>query len=296
MGKEGGILILFGIYYPYWEKEWGGDARIYIERAKKLGFDILEVATADFTQKPNSYFSELRKIAEDNEIILTGGYGPDKKNDISTDDTFALENALESYRLMFSQMEAAGIRLLGGALYSYWPVNVNSQINKAADFERSVAGMKKLADIAADFGIELNMEALNRFEGYLINTAHECIEYVNAVDKSNVHVMLDTFHMNLEEDSLTDAIESAGNRLGHFHVGEANRKPPRPGRMNWPEIGNALKRIHYDGCVVMEPFVVPGGSVGRDIRIWRSLFEDVSTASLDQIAAESVRYLKEAFS
>ena len=87
----------------------------------------------------------------------------------------------------------------------------------------------------------------------------------------------------------------AGSKLGHFHVGEANRKPPRPGRMNWPDIGAALNCIGYTGCVVMEPFVVPGGSVGRDIRIWRSLFDDVSEASLDKIASDSVNFLQNVF-
>ena len=88
--------------------------------------------------------------------------------------------------------------------------------------------MQRLADLASDHGITLGMEALNRFEGYLINTAQECIDYVRAVDRPNVKVMLDTFHMNIEEDSLTDAIRRSGKLLGHFHVGEANRRCPGP--------------------------------------------------------------------
>lgn len=107
--------------------------------------------------------------------------------------------------------------------------------------------------------------------------------------------MLDTFHMNIEEDSLIDAITASGSRLGHFHVGEANRKPPRPGRMPWSEIGKALKEIGYDGCVVMEPFVVPGGSVGRDVHVWRNLFPELSADYLDKQAADSVKYLREQF-
>ena len=191
-------------------------------------------------------------------------------------------------------MELAGIQSLGGALYSYWPVT-DLDFDKNADLERSIIGMKKLADIAADYNITLNMEALNRFEGYLINTCEECVHYVDAVDKPNVKVMLDTFHMNIEEDSFIDAIYLAGNRLGHFHVGEANRKPPREGRFPWKEIGKALHTIGYDGYIVMEPFVVPGGSVGRDIRIWREVVSDVSEDALDRDAKESVEFLRNAF-
>ena len=196
---------------------------------------------------------------------------------------------------MFRQMELAGINSIGGALYSYWPIK-SLDFNKPEDFAHSVAGMKRLAAIAEDYGITLNMESLNRFEGYLINTCEECVNYVRAVDKPNVKVMLDTFHMNIEEDSIIDAIHMAGGLLGHFHVGEANRKPPRPGRMHWEEIGKALKDINYDGNVVMEPFVVPSGGVGRDIRIWRELFPDVSEKALDNDVEKSVKYLRTTFS
>lgn len=91
--------------------------------------------------------------------------------------------------------------------------------------------MQRLADLASDHGITLGMEALNRFEGYLINTAQECIDYVRAVDRPNVKVMLDTFHMNIEEDSLTDAIRRSGKLLGHFT--SVRRTPPLP-RPEWP--------------------------------------------------------------
>ena len=285
----------YGIYCSYWEKEWGGDALKYIPKVQKLGFDVLEVATADFQGKDDSYFREMKETAQDCGILLTGGYGPAPKNNIGTADSAQLESALKFYAEMFRQMELAGIGSLGGALYSYWPVT-DLNFDKAADLERSVNGMKRLAAIAADHGITLNMESLNRFEGYLINTCEECIKYVEAVDMDNVKVMLDTFHMNIEEESLIDAILAAGSGLGHFHVGEPDRKPPRPGRMNWEEIGKTLRQINYDGCVVMEPFVVPGGGVGKDIRIWRELFEDVSEDALDWEAARSVAYLRKAFS
>lgn len=284
----------FGIYYPYWEKEWGGDALAYIPKVKKLGFDVLEVATADFVTKDPSYFIDMKKAAEDNGILLTGGYGPDRKNDIGAPDSAGLSAALDFYKKMFEQMELAGIHSLGGALYSYWPVT-ELDFDKKTDLERSISGMQKLADIAADYQITLNMEALNRFEGYLINTCKECVQYVDAVGKPNVKVMLDTFHMNIEEDSFLDAIRQAGNRLGHFHVGEANRRPPREGRFPWKEIGKALRSIGYDGCIVMEPFVMPGGSVGRDIRVWRDIVADTSEEALDNDARESVAFLRRAF-
>lgn len=283
----------YGIYYAYWEKEWGGQFIPYVEKCSRLGFDILEVATGAFWQENASFFRELGQAAKDNGMRLTGGYGPRPEHNLASRDTAAVEKAFAFYADMFRKMELAGIDRLGGALYSYWPVDFSAPMDKPGDTARSVERMKRLADMAADHGITLNMESLNRFEGYMINECYECVGYVKAVDRPNVKVMLDTFHMNIEEDSIPDAILLAGDLLGHFHVGEANRRPPRPGtRMDWAAIGQALKEIHYQGDVVMEPFVTMGGQVGRDISIWRDLSHGATEAELDKDATDSVAYLR----
>ncbi len=286
----------FGIYYAYWEHEWGGNFVPYIEKIKRLGFDILEVACGNFYLENSAFFDELRHVSEAYGITLTGGYGPRPSHNLASTDTAAVEKAFAFYEDMFKKMEQARIGSIGGALYSYWPVNFSGELDKPGDFERSVKSMKRLADMAANHGITLNMEALNRFEGYLINTAKEAVDYVKAVDKPNVKVMLDTFHMNIEEDSFTQAIELTGDLLGHFHVGEANRKPPyETGRMPWAEIGKVLKKINYTGNIVMEPFVLPGGQVGKDISIWRDISEGATLEDLDRAAADSVAYLRKVF-
>ena len=92
-------------------------------------------------------------------------------------------------------------------------------------------------------------------------------------------VMLDTFHMNIEEDSLLNAIRKSGKLLGHFHVGEANRRCPYAGgRVDWAAIGGVLREIGYDKCVVMEPFVRMGGQVGHDVSLRRDLSYGVSNS------------------
>jgi len=237
----------FGIYYAYWEKEWGGDCVPYIKKCSKLGFDVLEVPCGDFHTKEESYFKELKNIAEAHGMLLSGGYGPRPEHNLASADTTLVENAFKFYGDVFKKMELAGIDRIGGALYSYWPVDFASGFDKKADTERSIKNMRTLADMAADHGITLCMESLNRFEGYMINEAYEDVDYVRAVDKPNVKSMLDTFHMNIEEDSLIDAIRLTKGTLGNFHVGEANRRCPNPnGRMDWKAIGDALKEIFYD--------------------------------------------------
>lgn len=283
----------YGIYYAYWEKEWGGQFVPYVEKCKRLGFDVLEVACGAFHLEDDRFFRELRAAADANGMILTGGYGPRPEHNLASRDETAVEKTFDFYADIFRKMEIAGIDRIGGALYSYWPVDFSAPMDKPGDTARSIARMQRLADMAADHGIMLCMESLNRFEGYMINEAYEAIDYVKAVDRPNVKVMLDTFHMNIEEDSLTDAIRQAGPLLGHFHVGEANRRCPRPGgRFDWAEIGQALKQINYGGYVVMEPFVTMGGQVGKDISIWRDLSHGATEERLDQDAAASVAYLR----
>jgi D-psicose/D-tagatose/L-ribulose 3-epimerase len=107
-----------------------------------------------------------------------------------------------------------------------------------------------------------------------------------------VKVMLDTFHMNIEEDSIGGAIRSAGPYLGHFHVGECNRKVPGKGRIPWLEIRDALREVGYDRAVVMEPFVRMGGKVGSDIKVWRDLSGGASESGLDDDAAGALEFLR----
>ena len=283
----------YGIYYAYWAREWGGDFLPFISKVKRLGFDVLEVNCGSFPERDDSYFRELRRVSEGEGVLLSGGYGPRPEHNLSSADPALIEGAFRFWADVFHKMELSGIDRVGGALYSYWPVDFRNGFNKAEDTQRSIENIRKLAGLAAVHGITLSMEVLNRFEGYMLNECEEAVCYVKAVGKSNVKVMLDTFHMNIEEDSLTEAIRKAGGLLGHIHIGEANRRPPSAqGRIPWKNIGQALKDVGYDQYVVMEPFERMGGQVGKDISIWRDLSHGATERDLDVTAAQSVEYIR----
>ena len=180
-------------------------------------------------------------------------------------------------------------------MYSYWPVDFSKPVHKEDDWKYSVEGMKKLSELAKPYQITLNLEVLNRFENPILNTAEEGVQFVTEVDRDNVKVMLDTFHMNIEETSISAAIRTAGNLLGHFHTGECNRMVPGQGRMPWREIAEALHEIQYDGSVVMEPFVRRGGQIEKDIHIWRNMKTDISEEILDRDARNALLFEKYLF-
>ena len=151
--------------------------------------------------------------------------------------------------------------------------------------------MKEVVETAEDNQVILNLEVVNRFEAMLLNTANEAIDYVKEVNSPNVKILLDTFHMNIEEDFIGDAIIQTADWLGHLHIGENNRMPPGYGHIPWTEVGYALRKIGYSGSVVMEPFLVPGGQVGRDIKVFRDLSSGLNLDDEARKACEFVRGL-----
>lgn len=285
-----------GIYYAYWEHEWEGNYHYYIDKVASLGFDILEIAAGPLPNYSEKELRELRRHANERNIRLTVGYGPTKENNISSSDPKIRKNALSFYLELFKRMEKIGATVIGGALYSCWPIDYSKPVDKIGDWERGIDGVAKLGKIASEFGIEvIGLECLNRFENHIINTAKEGVDFVKSVRQlepkaTNVCVMLDTFHMNIEEESIAGAIREAGNLLGHFHTGECNRMVPGKGRIPWREIGEALRDINYDKTIVMEPFVMPGGTVGQNIKVWRDMVTDISEDALDCDAENALKF------
>ena len=199
-------------------------------------------------------------------------------------------NAKKFFTKLLKNLEVLGIHSIGGGIYSYWPVDYSKPIDKPGDWARSVKGVREVGKVAQDCGVAYCLEVLNRFEGYLLNTAAEGVKFVKEVDVPSVKVMLDTFHMNIEEDSIGGAIRSTKGLLGHFHTGECNRRVPGRGRTPWHEIALALKDIGYNGNVCMEPFVRMGGKVGEDIKIWRELEPGITEAKMDADAKAALDF------
>lgn len=279
-----------GIYYSYWEKEWSAKFGPYVEKVAKLGFDVIEVAAHHINDYSDAELAVIRQTARDNGIALTAGIGPSKSRYLSSPDKAVRDAGKAFFEQTLANVAKLDIRTIGGALHSYWPVDYSQPVDKAGDWARGVEGVAGIAGFANDLGINLCIEVLNRFENHVLNTASEGVAFVTEVGAPNVKVMLDTFHMNIEEDSFGDAIRTAGPLLGHFHTGENNRRVPGKGRIPWHEIGLALREINYGGVVVMEPFVKTGGTVGSDIRVWRDLSGSADEAGMDKDARDALAF------
>ena len=284
----------FGILFAYWTHDWTGDYRYYLKKAKELGLDILEIAAGDLLQMTDSQLNRLKMLADELDLEISCNIGPAKQYDVASGDPLIRANGIRFLTSIMERMEQLGSHTLAGVMYTYWP-NDFTDLDKSALWTRGVESCAEMGRTAQQLGIDLCLEVVNRYETHILNTAEEAVQFCREVGNPNVKILLDTFHMNLEEDSIAKAIHCAGDLLGHLHVGEGNRRMPGQGSLPWAEIGTALRGIGYNGSVVMEPFVLPGGQVGKDIKVWRDLSGGADEEKLDRDAKIALSVLKQNF-
>lgn len=286
----------YGIHYAYWLQQWDADLKKYCRKAASLGFDLLEISGNALLTASESELKELNKLAGELNIGINPCHGMTKESDTGSGDPAVRQKGIDIAKRLFDRMELIGSKQLGGILYSYWPAldasNADIDISKAR--ANSLESMAVIADEAKKHGILLTLEVVNRFENFLFNDARSALSYLDELGRDNVKLLLDAFHMNIEEDYLGDAIRLAGDNLGHFHIGECNRKVPGNGHMPWDEIALGLRDIGYDGGVVMEPFVRSGGEVADSVKVWRDLTEPTESR-LDSDLKAALSFIKSKF-
>ena len=278
-----------GMHYGYWTQYWGSEPLQFVKRAKKCGFDILEVNAPKVTRMSDAQRDVLKGAIAEAGLSLTYSIGMTADMDLVSQDTATRQKGIAFLQQVARTMKYMGGTVLAGINYSSWPRKLLPDEDKQILTDRAIEGVREAIKAAEDNDVIFCVEVVNRFEQFIMNTAAEGIAFAERVGSPNCKILLDTFHMNIEEDSLRGSIVEAGNWLGHFHLGETNRRPPGRGRIPWSEIFGALREINYQGAVVMEPFILPGGEVGRDISVYRDL---LGSADLDEEAARSVQFVR----
>ena len=150
------------------------------------------------------------------------------------------------------------IRELRGTIFCVVPSTVGKikpMATPEQEWQWLVEGLKEVGDFALQYGVKLGIEPLNRFETYLINRHDQALRLAEDVDR-DIYVVLDAFHINIEEVDPIGAIRAVGPRLLDFHVADNNRKPAGQGRYDWKLILDTMKAIGYKGHLTAE-FVLP---------------------------------------
>jgi len=127
-----------------------------------------------------------------------------------------------------------------------------------AEWNFAVESVQKLSEYAAQRGVVLGLEPINRYETFLVTNLDQALQFLSEVDSEHLKLHLDTFHMNIEEPDLADAIRRAGNDLVNMHVSDSNREAPGRGHIDFSSLMGALQEINYGGTLALEP--VPPGS------------------------------------
>ena len=155
------------------------------------------------------------------------------------------------------------------------------------EWDSCVLGLRAAGEMAADHGIALALEPLNRFETFIVNTVADGVRLVEAVANPAVGLLLDTFHMHIEEKSTAAAIRHAGRHLKHFHASENDRGTVGTGQVAWPSVFGALRDIDYRGQIVVESFGHAIPELAGAACVWRPL-----AASPEALAQGSITYLR----
>ena len=130
--------------------------------------------------------------------------------------------------------------------------------------DRGHAALAAVNQYAVDHGVELLLEPINRYETHMLNTVAETIDLIEQIDGNNIKLLLDTFHMNIEEPSIEKGFLTAGDRLGYVHFADNNRRAPGWGHLDFAKVIKALQQIQYRGAVGME--ILPKPDDGRAMR------------------------------
>jgi D-psicose/D-tagatose/L-ribulose 3-epimerase len=186
-------------------------------------------------------------------------------------------------------MQVLGATMLVGPLYSsVGRADAEEEEDYRQQWALVVGHLKEIADYADERNIKLSLEPLNRFETDFLNTVDQSLALIKDIDRPNVFLHYDTFHMNIEEKDQPKAIAKAGKLLGHLHACGSDRGTPGNDHINWQGIVKELKAINYKGGIVIESFTKDVKVIAKAAAIWRKI-----EPSQQVIAENGVKFLKE---
>lgn len=256
-----------------------------ISKAKELGFETIDIFIANIESFPMELVKkEVEKT--DIEVVTTYGLSEDA-NTISPDPEIRAKGVGRLKKLIDLNI-ALGSKITAGLSYAAWGYR-SGKPRTEQEWEWSVTSLREVAEYAKNRDdLIIAVEVVNRFETHFLNIATDAVQYCKDVGTGNVKVHLDTFHMIREEDNFTRAVEACGKEyLGYIHACESQRGIPGSGLVPWNEFFTALKKIGYDGPVVIESFDPSFEEINRLCSIWRKLAD-----SGEELAVKGLAFLK----
>lgn len=257
----------YGMNSLLFEARFTNEAAGNFPRFAEIGFDGIEIALQEKGDIDTAFIND--KLAENNLVCssLCSLMGPGRDLRGSRED---IATAKAYIRDLVDVAVELGTDTLVGPHYSVVGLaEMKTAAEREEDWKKVVAGLKDVGAYAAERGVNLALEPLNRFETDFLNICTDAVKLCEDVGLDNMKIHLDTFHMNIEEKDLGAAIRLAGDRLYMIHASENDRGAPGTGQVSWNQVAEAVKDIGYQRWIVMESFTPDVEIIARAASIWR---------------------------
>lgn len=273
----------YAVHAYAWTNSWSNDTLDIIDRARALGFDLVEVPLMEI-EKVDA--AAIRARAETAGMALCTSTACSEATEPTAEDPAVRAAALAYLKQCIQATADMGGEVFTGVTYSAIGRKITGRPGEEY-WDRAAGVLKEAARFAADLGVTVGIEAINRYETFLINTADQALALKERVDEPNVRVHLDAYHMNIEECDFYQPTKKCAPHLCHFHLSESHRGTPGTGVVDWDGIYEALGESQYAGIVGMESFESVSPAMAAATCMWRSLAE-----SSDQLLGDGLKYLK----
>lgn len=277
-----------GISTFVWVSPFSTENFDVLYKVKDFGYDLVEVAVED---KDLIDIVKLKKECDrlGLKISVSGAFGAER--DISSSDENIRAKGLTYIKDCVDIANYLESPIFGGPMYSaVGKTRLISDEQKRIERSWCLENLNTATHYAKEKGVKLALEPLNRFETDMINTVDQALDLINEIEDDNLLILLDTFHANIEEKNIPDAIRKIGDKLIHVQGNENDRGTPGSGHLDWLGIKKALIEIGYKGSIVVETFGSPSKELARAASIWRPL-----AASADALAEEGGQFFSKMF-
>lgn len=252
------------------------------DRVADLGYDVLEVCIED----PGALTSEwlVQQSGRTGIAVgICGAFGPDR--DVSDPDPHRREQGIAYLRHCVDVAAAVGSPHVAGPMFSATGrAEMLEPAERQARWRNAVESLRAVADYAGERGVRLAIEPLNRFETDMVNTVDQGLKLCDDIGRENVGLLVDTFHMNIEEKQIEAAVRRAADRIFHVQVSENDRGTPGSGHVPWGPFFESLSDIGYSGQIVVESFLPTVKEIARAVSLWRPVAPSMESLSEDGLA------------
>lgn len=275
--------VKIGIHQHVFTSKFNSENLDILDYIRNVGFDSMDINLRSTDIK---FASKLRKRAEKLGLFLTGGGSLTGDKEIVSQDKQKRKEAIEYMKDLIKKTAEIGASLYHGLVYAT-PGLIVGRGPTEEELEYSAEALKEVASFAKKYGISIGLETANRYENYLINTVEGLLRLLDVIDEPNVGLLLDLYHMNIEEKDMYKSIVSAKDKIFHFHVNENDRGIPGTGHIPWDDIFRALKEVNYNKIVTIESFVGNSIDISSVVAVWRKL-----APSPEAMAEEGYKFIK----